>query len=456
MIIFRKCVCFPDRSIFTEICSIKYKTMAKRKKNIPLILRITGIIIMLLLCMPFLSSQQLTPSNWVHHSIDSLLPASGWGTSGFTLADFDGDGDMDITISRREVSNGKVYWYENNNGAWSRHNLGISDEDQLGAAVSDINSDGYPDLVVARYWFENPKVLNHFPDSAWIRRSYTGSLSNENHDIGAYDFDLDGKEEILCYSQTEGEGTLRLYKTDNPENWSYHDVSDKVNSTVSDIPGNNGIHGGFAPRGIGDLNGDKFPDIVMPAGWYRNPGKHTDGVWEYQPWPFPKGIVPNLYGISGRSWVADIDSDGDQDVIFVDCDVENSKGYLFINERNGSHFIRLNLPSPGEQTGSFHSLAVADFDLDGDLDIFTGEQEDPDKGMKPAYLQERGFFWENTGSSRKPSFVVRIIHTGNPGWHDVQIGDVDGDGDTDIVSKVWNKDGKHYHADYWENLTIRK
>ena len=261
-------------------------SMAIRRKDALLVRKITSMIFLVQVCSNALISQQLTPSNWIHHSIDSLLPGSGWGTSGFTLADFDRDGDMDITISRREDSNGKVCWYENNSGIWARHELGTSDEKQLGAAVSDINGDSYPDLVVARFWFENPKVLNHFPDSSWIRRSYAGGLSNENHDIAAYDFDRDGKEEILCYSQTEGAGTLRLYKPDNTENWRYNDISDQVNSTVNNIPGSNGIHGGFAPRGIGDLNGDKFADIVMPAGWFKNPGKDTNGVWEYQPWPF--------------------------------------------------------------------------------------------------------------------------------------------------------------------------
>lgn len=416
---------------------------------------ITVIIPVILAGCPALA-QQLTEENWIHISIDSVLPGSSWGTAGFTLADMDRDGDLDVTISRREIDGGRVYWYENHAGNWTRHDLGISDEEQLGAAVSDVNRDGYPDLVVARYWFENPKVLAQHPDSLWIRHTYTGGLPSENHDILARDFNRDGREEILCYSQKAEGGTMRLFDTGDPENWNHQDVSDNVNENVEHINGNNGVHGGFTPQGAGDLDGDQYADIVMPVGWYKNPGANQGGLWQYHAWPFSTGITPNLYGISTRTWVADLDSDGDNDIVYTDCDVEGSQGYWIRNIRNGKRFVRFPLPSPGDETGSLHSLAVADFDGDGDLDIFTGEQEDPDRGMKPEGLKERGFFWEHSGCRIKPRFRVRIIQVDNPGWHDVQVGDVDGDGDPDMVSKVWNKDGRHYHADYWENRLVMK
>jgi hypothetical protein len=353
-----------------------------------------------------------------------------------------------LTLSSREG----IYSQKLSAAGWKRHSLGISDEEQLGAVACDINADGYPDLVVARFWFENPGA-DQFPDSAWTRHTYAGGLPRENHDIAACDFDNDGRKEILFYSQSEAAGTLRLFNTANADIWSYYDVAANVNETAGNLNGGNGVHGGFAPSGIGDLNGDLFADIVMPAGWYRNPGS-GDSIWLYQAWPFRTGIVPNLYGISIRSWVADLDSDGDNDIVYADCDVEGSKGFWIRNKRNGHKFEQNLLPSPGDPTGSFHSLAVADFDIDGDLDIFTGEQEDPDPLMKPAGLKERGFFWENTGKKGKPGFRVRVIHTDNPGWHDVQAGDADGDGDTDLASKVWNKDDAFYHADYWENPAV--
>jgi hypothetical protein len=424
------------------------------QNKLQIIPAVTCIVFLSLSSREGIYSQKLSAAGWKHAYIDSILPGSSWGTSGFTMADFDRDGDMDISVSRREISGGKVFWYENSQGKWDRHDLGTADEEQLGAVASDINADGYPDLVVSRYWFENPMVPDQFPDSVWIRHPYAGGLPRENHDIAAWDFNRDGKEEILSYSQAAAGGTLRIYNTVNPYKWSYRDVSDSVNKTTGHISGSNGVHGGFSPSGIGDLDGDRYADIVMPAGWYKNPGKERDSAWQYHPWPFLTGITPNLYGISMRSWVTDLDADGDQDIVYTDCDVEGSKGYWIKNMRKGRKFERNLLPSPGDPTGSFHSLAVADFDLDGDLDIFSGEQEDPDPLMKPAGLKERGFFWENTGKRKGSEFTVRIIHTDNPGWHDVQAGDADRDGDTDMVSKVWNKDGNYYHADYWENQAI--
>jgi len=408
-------------------------------------------LLLFLFFQAFGAFAQIDSLSFQHHIIASPLPGPPvWGTSGFTLADYDRDGDLDITLSRRADS-ARVYWYEYRAGDWILHFLGTADDRQLGAATADINRDGFPDLVMGRFWFENPGMLNKNPDASFLRHEYSAPQGTEIHDIISVDMNNDGQQDILIYCQNEKNGILGWYEIPDLEKGSYQEIARDINSVSAQPQNSKGIHGGFSPMGAGDLNKDGYADIIMPHGWYKNPGKRKDNPWQLKSWPFPFGKYPNPYGLSIRSWICDLDSDGDNDAVITECDMENSDGYWIENKRNGKHFILHPLPSPGSPTGSFHSLAVADFDGDGDLDIFSGEQEDPDPGMKPQGLKERGFIWENTGDVKSPSFTVRVIQRDNPGWHDAIAGDVDGDGDMDIVSKVWNKDGEHYHADYWEN-----
>ena len=70
--------------------------------------------------------------------------------------------------------------------------------------------------------------------------------------------------------------------------------------------------------------------------------------------------------------------------------------------------------------------------------------------MKPPGLKERGVIWVKT-ASKTVQYEPLVIQADNPGWHDVVVFDADGDGDPDMVSKVWNADGPSYHVDYWRN-----
>ena len=48
---------------------------------------------------------------FTHFYVDPHSEPSSWGTGGFTVDDFDKDGDQDLTIQREET--GKVFWYQN-------------------------------------------------------------------------------------------------------------------------------------------------------------------------------------------------------------------------------------------------------------------------------------------------------------------------------------------------------
>jgi hypothetical protein len=101
--------------------------------------------------------------------------------------------------------------------------------------------------------------------------------------------------------------------------------------------------------------------------------------------------------------------------------------------------------------GLLHALAVADFNGDGKPDIAVNEQEEL---LPPGRENPRWIIWENLGGNK---FVERVVLDTKLGGHELQAGDVGGDGDIDICSKPWgprpwNGNGGKMHVDFLENL----
>ncbi len=396
-------------------------------------------ILFLLICSKSFAQGNAFPS-WTHFSIDPVLPGSSWGTGGPALADYDRDGDLDVAISRRNTK--MAYWYERKNDSiWIQHVMGSGENlaNTLGTTAIDINHDGWMDVLYNGIWFMNPGSLGADSDTPW--KPYL--IKAGGHDAATVDMDGNGEKDALVYDGNK----LAWYNTSNT-------LRENIISSGHDD------HGGMAPHGFGDIDGDGDIDAIIPGFWFANPGDGT-GTWARHSWPFIP--VPKAsYGRSTRTWVTDIDRDGDMDLVYSHCDTGGGHIYIVLNEDKGLKWQSLQLPDPEtkpgdvEGTGSFHSLGVADFNQDDRLDIFAGEQEDPDTymeanglvAMKPRGLKERGVIWYQKQNFQ---FEQCIIHVDNPGWHDAQLGDVDGDGDIDIVTKVWNADGPVYHLDYWRN-----
>ncbi len=385
---------------------------------------------------------QISDATFQRHSIADDLPSpSDWGYGAPTLADYDGDGDLDFTVSSRI---GELYWFERRSAdEWLRRKVGDVALGQLGAAPLDVDRDGHPDVVIGGYWYRNP---GNPRESEFVRYEYDPTIEREIHDVVTADVDGDGREDVVV--QGDGDGLFWYSIPDDPLEAK---VWKRTTVTLDVLEKNDFIHSGIFPRGVADLDGDGDVDVFVTDRWFENSG---DGrAWTKHRLPFGSR---GRYGMSSRGWIVDLDGDGDADIVATHADQQNSAvAWLENDGKTPPNFDLHYLPNQAPGTrGSFHSLAVADFDLDGDLDIMTVEQEDTT--IPPAGVDTRRWFvFENLGGTR---FVERVVFEGKLGGHDILVGDIDGDGDTDVASKIWkcwegSSNGGRFHADVLENRT---
>lgn len=401
--------------------------------------------IVLALPVAIISCGTVNRSLFKHHTVTTDLPADPQARFGTpAMADFDNDGDLDFALSR---SRDTVYLFEMTGTCqWKKHTIGTLPTGQLGGGAFDVDGDGWQDIVTGGCWFHNSHDQFETP---FQRFDYDTSIRHEIHDLALADVNGDGLKDLVILGDRTG-----CYWYEIPSEplkglpWIRHEVTLEVLNERADI------HGGFFPGGIGDLDGDGDSDIILAGRWYRNDGAGL--AWSRQFLPYGSA---GYWGLSGRSWIIDLDSDGDNDIVMASCDQVDSRCAWLENEGGQVPEFRvhlLQLSGPGRR-GSFHSLWVADFDMDGDPDIFTMEQED--KNILPDGAPIRAFLWENRDTATL-AFAERVVLDRNIGGHDVLFGDADGDGDLDAYFKVWfplssNGYGGKPHVDFLENRTIK-
>ncbi len=401
-------------------------------------------ILVLLVTFCAAALADVTASSFRHHFIAREMPGPAVGIGGSTLVDLDRDGDLDFGVVNR--ADKKLYWFEQKSKTdWARHLIGELPVAQLGCATMDVDSDGWPDLITGGYWFRNTGNPTEQPFERFL---YDSSIGSEIHDIVAADIDQDGKLDIVAMGDGEGCFWYSVPKEPSRDgSWT------KVTITMDVLNDRVDIHSGFYPAGVADLDGDGDADIFLADRWMENlaGGKqwtaHRVFFGRRGPW-----------GFSTRSTIVDLDGDADMDIVVTDSDGQNcGVAWLENNGKKPPGFRTRYLANKAAGTrGSLHSLRLADFDGDGDQDILVIEQEDP--SILPVGASPRWYIFENVSQGGSVGFEERVILDGRIGGHDAWVGDVDGDGDMDIVSKIWsvwsgNANNGRAHVDWLENLS---
>ncbi|MGA1198817.1 MAG: VCBS repeat-containing protein, partial [Candidatus Latescibacterota bacterium] len=318
------------------------------------------------------------------------------GTSpGATWADYDNDGDMDLYFS--SLSND--YLFRNDGGETFvpvGGVLGLVDPVQnLGSAFADYDNDGDLDLYVANSSTGNDKLyLNNgdgtFGDNVAPGAGLVTSYSTPSYGPSWADYDNDGDLDI--YVPRYGAETNKLFRNDNSSGNKYLIV--KLNETVSapdgigssveawvganvqrrDVDGGSGYQSQGSLAVEFGLAATTTLDSLIVRWQSGNITKQTSVATNQtltvnEPAAFFQDVsatagVDNGGAATGMAW-ADFDNDGDQDIFFA---AGSQADILYRNNGDGT-FTNIASTAGTDDTNADNGAAWGDYDADGDLDL---------------------------------------------------------------------------------------
>jgi hypothetical protein len=359
---------------------------------------------------------------WKHLSSangDFLPPSPGQQQTASLILDVDKDGIQDFVVTER-TETPSVLWYRRNENGWEKY---VVDDTYLrieaGGDFFDIDGDGDLDISFGGdassncVWWENPYPIFQ-PDQPWVRREIKNNGSNKHHDQIFGDFDGDGDVELVFWNQ--GEASLFLAEIPSNKDQEPWDLTPIFTY-------GSGNYEGLAKT---DVDMDGKIDIVGGGLWF----KHLHGN------EFQVNVIDASQTFT-RAAAGQLKEGGWSEVVFVAGD---GSGRLKWYEYDGTQWIGHDLLGFDADHG--HSLAIQDVNGDQNLDIFCAEMR-LNGGNEDAHMWM--FYGDGQGG-----FETQVIAEGF-GNHESKLGDLDGDGDIDVLGKSYNWDTPR--LDVWLNTS---
>ncbi len=299
----------------------------------------------------------------------------------------------------------------------------------------DFNGDRWTDLLIVGFpgketsWYENPKG----DEAHWRRHIIFEQTDNESPTFA--DLTGDGKPELVCI-------TNGRYGYAAPD-WAAPSKPWRFRAITPDNKYGNFTHG----MGIGDVDGDRRPDLLEKNGWWKQPASLAgDPVWEFHAQPMGEG--------GSQMHAYDVNGDGLNDIIsglsahgfglawyeqYREGNAITFRPHVFMNKdpKENTHGVKFS---------ELHAIELVDMDGDGLKDIVTGKRfwshgrtGDPDRN------DDAVLYWFRLVRAADGSvdFVPNLIDKDSGVGTQVVVMDIDGDSLPDIV--VGNKKGAFVH-----------
>lgn len=325
------------------------------------------------------------------------------GARAVHASDLDGDGDMDVLASA--TADDQILWWENTDCSgrnWLEHIVSTDVLNAVSLTAEDIDGDGDNDILAASdldcfiVWYENIDGTGVNWDTHLVADSFYQAYSAH-----AGDFDGDGDLDVLGGSREEG-----VYWWENVNGLGMTWVLHEVNSAFEEARSVYSV----------DVNGDGYLDAVACSYdndvvvWWEN--EFGYGLfWE-------EHLIDSYFNGAYSVYSDDVDLDGDMDILGAAYHANEITWWENSNEL-GTAWVKHSVEDEFSGANCVHS---GDFDCDGDVDLL---------GSNVHY--DEVSWWENIDNSGT-EWVEHPIANNLNSASSVFGGDLDGDGDTDILA----------------------